>query len=106
AEVLTDDLVARVALQTFGARVPGGDETLGVEGEDGVLGRRLRQQGETLVHLRGPVALGPGASLMHGRESRFVSVSALAPPAVDHEVEFERVWLDETSWVDAARGWL
>jgi len=52
------------------------------------------------------VPLGTGASLIHLSESRFVSVSALAPPAVDHEVEFERVWLDETSWVDVARGWL
>jgi alkylated DNA repair dioxygenase AlkB len=27
-------------------------------------------------------------------------------PVVNHEVEFERIWLDETSWVDVARGWL
>jgi len=33
-------------------------------------------------------------------------VRVLATPAVDEDVEFERVWLDGTSWVDVARGWL
>src|SRR5256885_2332160 len=33
-------------------------------------------------------------------------VEALAHVAVRPEVEFDRVWLDETSWVDVARGWL
>jgi alkylated DNA repair dioxygenase AlkB len=27
-------------------------------------------------------------------------------PAVRADVEFERLWLDETSWVDVARGWV
>jgi alkylated DNA repair dioxygenase AlkB len=29
-----------------------------------------------------------------------------APPAVRDDGEFERLWLDETSWVDVARGWI
>jgi alkylated DNA repair dioxygenase AlkB len=33
-------------------------------------------------------------------------MTVLAGPAVDHDVAFERVWLDRTSWVDVARGWL
>jgi alkylated DNA repair dioxygenase AlkB len=34
------------------------------------------------------------------------AVEALAAPAVRSDVAFERVWLDEGSWVDVARGWL
>ena len=33
-------------------------------------------------------------------------MTVLAEPTVDDEVEFERVWLDERSWVDVARGWV
>jgi alkylated DNA repair dioxygenase AlkB len=33
-------------------------------------------------------------------------VTVLAHPVIDDEVEFERVWLDERSWVDVARGWV
>ena len=29
-----------------------------------------------------------------------------AEPWIDRDVEFERTWLDETSWVDVARGWI
>jgi alkylated DNA repair dioxygenase AlkB len=34
------------------------------------------------------------------------SLLGAGDPAVDPTVPFERLWLDETSWVDAARGWL
>jgi len=27
-------------------------------------------------------------------------------PAIDRDVEFERITLDDTSWIDIARGWL
>ncbi|MBV8981363.1 MAG: alpha-ketoglutarate-dependent dioxygenase AlkB [Acidimicrobiia bacterium] len=33
-------------------------------------------------------------------------MTVLAQPAIDDAVVFERVWLDERSWVDVARGWL
>jgi alkylated DNA repair dioxygenase AlkB len=33
-------------------------------------------------------------------------VTVLAHPVVDEAVQFERVWLDDCSWVDVARGWL
>lgn len=35
-----------------------------------------------------------------------VDGQAAARPTVDHEVAFERVWLDGGSWVDVARGWV
>jgi alkylated DNA repair dioxygenase AlkB len=31
---------------------------------------------------------------------------ATAEPRIDREVEFERLWLDDVSWVDVARGWI
>ena len=33
-------------------------------------------------------------------------MTVLARPAVDADVEFERIWLDKGSWVDVARGWV
>src|SRR5947209_4334168 len=33
-------------------------------------------------------------------------MTTVALPAVDPDVRFERVWLDDSSWVDVARGWL
>ncbi|MBV9410799.1 MAG: hypothetical protein JO148_04335, partial [Acidimicrobiia bacterium] len=33
-------------------------------------------------------------------------MTVLAQPAVEENVEFERISLDERSWVDVARGWL
>ena len=33
-------------------------------------------------------------------------MTLLAAPSIVDEVDFERVWLDDRSWVDVARGWL
>ncbi|SRR5581483_2758933 len=33
-------------------------------------------------------------------------MTVLAQPAVNEDSVFERIWLDERSWVDVARGWL
>ena len=33
-------------------------------------------------------------------------MTVLVSAAIDEAVEFERVWLDDASWVDVARGWL
>jgi hypothetical protein len=29
-----------------------------------------------------------------------------AEPFIDRNVPFERTWLDDSSWVDVARGWI
>ena len=34
------------------------------------------------------------------------SLLGAGDPAVDPTVPFERLWLDDVSWVDVARGWL
>ena len=34
------------------------------------------------------------------------SLLGAGDPAVDPTVRFERLWLDDLSWVDVARGWL
>ena len=48
-EVLTDDLVAGVALEPFGAQIPGSNPTIRIQHIDGVIGDRPDQQAEALL---------------------------------------------------------
>jgi hypothetical protein len=50
-EVLADDLAARIALDALRAGVPAGDDALGIEHVDGVVGHAFDQQAEALLAL-------------------------------------------------------
>jgi hypothetical protein len=63
-ELLAQDLVGRVPLDPFGARVPADHPAVGVEQEDGVVLHGLDQQTELVVS--GHARPGPLLPALHG----------------------------------------